>query len=114
VRLLLFMALIVPGLALPNDVYQKNCASCHGADRLGAMGPALLPENLARLKKLEAARMIRDSRPGVQMPAFDKELSEEQISQLVELVYSPVVPAPIWPSVTSDSGALPVAETFAP
>ncbi|HVJ12635.1 MAG TPA: cytochrome D1 domain-containing protein, partial [Burkholderiales bacterium] len=90
------MALLLPGLALPSDTYLENCASCHGADRLGGMGPALLPENLSRLKKPEAARMIRDSRPGVQMPAFKDKLSEKEIAQLVELVYSPVVPAPRW------------------
>ena len=33
------------------ELYQTHCASCHGADRLGAMGPALLPENLERLKR---------------------------------------------------------------
>jgi DNA-binding beta-propeller fold protein YncE len=40
--------------------------------------------------------MIRDSRPGVQMPAFAKTLSEKEIADLVALVYSPVVPAPRW------------------
>ena len=28
-----------------DQLYQTHCASCHGADRLGGMGPALLPEN---------------------------------------------------------------------
>jgi DNA-binding beta-propeller fold protein YncE len=60
------------------------------------MGPALLPESLSRLKKAEAAGMVRDSRPGVQMPAFKTELNEQQVSALVELIYSPVVPAPSW------------------
>ena len=68
-RRLLFALMMLPAIALPNDVYQKNCASCHGADRLGGMGPALRPESLARLKKPEAARTIRDSRPGVRRPA---------------------------------------------
>lgn len=95
-RMFLFIALLLPTLALSNGAYQTHCASCHGADRLGGMGPALLPENLSRLKKPEAARMIRDSRPGVQMPAFAKTLSEKEIADLVALVYSPVVPAPAW------------------
>jgi hypothetical protein len=93
---LLLVALLGAAPALADDVYQKNCASCHGAERLGGMGPALLPENLARLKKPEAARMIRDSRPGVQMPAFGAQLSAREIERLVELVYTPVVPAPRW------------------
>ena len=40
--------------------------------------------------------MIRDSRPGVQMPAFRDLLKPEQIAQLVELAYSPLSPAPRW------------------
>jgi len=92
----LLLLLLFPGAVLAQDPYQANCAACHGADRLGGMGPALLPENLSRLKKPEAARMIRDSRPGVQMPAFKDKLSDKEIAQLVELVYSPVVPAPRW------------------
>ncbi|MGE3453416.1 MAG: cytochrome c, partial [Burkholderiales bacterium] len=76
----LLLALLVPALALPQDLYQTHCASCHGAGRLGAMGPALLPENLGRLKKAEAAKVIRQSRPGVQMPAFGGTLSEAEIA----------------------------------
>jgi hypothetical protein len=96
VKGLFLVLLMLPAIAVSNDSYQKNCSSCHGADRLGGMGPALLPESLSRLKKPEAARMIRDSRPGVQMPAFAKTLTEKEIADLVTLVYSPVVPAPRW------------------
>lgn len=92
----LLLLLFFPAAVLAQDPYQANCAACHGADRLGGIGPALLPENLSRLKKPEAARMIRDSRPGVQMPAFKDKLSEKEIAQLVELAYSPIVPAPSW------------------
>jgi len=97
VRRLAFLALLVAAPALPADhLYATHCAGCHGAGRLGGMGPALLPENLARLKQVEAARVIRDSRPGVQMPAFGQTLNDAQIAQLVEQIYSPVVPAPQW------------------
>ena len=37
-------------------LYTEHCASCHGANRLGGMGPALLPENLKRLRKDAAAK----------------------------------------------------------
>jgi DNA-binding beta-propeller fold protein YncE len=80
----------------PQDLYGQHCASCHGANRLGGMGPALLPENLSRLKKPEAAAVIRDSRPGVQMPPFGKTLSPEEIEGLTGFLYTPVVPAPRW------------------
>jgi len=95
-RLLLCILFLVPAFSSAEGLFQKHCSSCHGADRLGGMGPALLPENLSRLRKPEAARMIRDSRPGVQMPPFGKLLSEKEIQELTELVYSPVVPAPRW------------------
>ncbi|MBY0429855.1 MAG: cytochrome c, partial [Rhodospirillales bacterium] len=55
----LFAALLLAWPALgADDLYQRHCAACHGADRLGAMGPALLPESLARLKKTEAQLVI--------------------------------------------------------
>ena len=55
--------------------YQQHCASCHGADRLGGIGPALLPENLARLRKPEAEKVIREGRPASQMLGFGDKLS---------------------------------------
>ena len=84
------------GPAGANPLYEKHCASCHGENRLGGMGPALLPENLSRLKKPEAAGVIRDSRPGVQMPPFRDVLDEAQIGELAGFIYSPVMPAPRW------------------
>jgi DNA-binding beta-propeller fold protein YncE len=95
-RNLALLLLLVPGMVFSQTAYQTHCAACHGAERLGGMGPALLPENLSRLKKPEAARVIRDSRPGVQMPAFRQQLGDREIGELVELIYSPVVPAPKW------------------
>lgn len=95
-RWLALFACLLPAAVLPADLYQTHCASCHGAGRLGGMGPALLPENLSRIKKTEAARMIRDSRPGVQMPAFGQQLRDAEVAQLVELIYTPLIPAPSW------------------
>ncbi|MBP7627051.1 MAG: cytochrome c, partial [Zoogloea sp.] len=43
-------------------LYTQHCASCHGASRLGGMGPALLPESLERLKRKDAVATIRDGR----------------------------------------------------
>jgi mono/diheme cytochrome c family protein/DNA-binding beta-propeller fold protein YncE len=101
-------------------VYRQHCASCHGEQRLGGMGPALLPENLARLRKPEAARVIRDSRPGVQMPPFKAQLKDEEIAALVEYIYTPLSPAPAWGEaeihasrvVHHAPGSLPAAPQF--
>jgi len=95
-RWLLALAFLISGFSFSEDLYQTNCASCHGAQRLGGMGPALLPENLSRLKKADAAAMIRNSRPGVQMPGFQEKLQPSEIAILVDLIYSPVSPAPAW------------------
>ncbi len=57
------------------SLYTTHCAQCHNAERLGAIGPALLPENLGRLKRDEAQNVIRDGRVATQMPAFKDKLS---------------------------------------
>jgi cytochrome c553 len=77
-------------------VYARVCAECHGADRLGRMGPALLPDNLGRLKRPQAAGVIRDGRPGTQMVGFGATLSEAEIDALVELIYSTPATKPAW------------------
>lgn len=76
--------------------FKLHCASCHGADRLGGLGPALLPENLARLRKAEAEKVIRDGRPATQMLGVGQQLSAEEIKALVDYVYAPIVPLPVW------------------
>ncbi len=77
-------------------LYAQHCAACHGATRLGAMGPALLPESLARLKQGEALAVILDSRPGVQMPAFRAQLAPGEAERLARWIATPVEPAPVW------------------
>ena len=43
-------------------LYQQHCASCHGEQRIGLMGPALLPESLERIRPAEVLRVIREGR----------------------------------------------------
>jgi cytochrome c553 len=100
--MLALLAALLPAMAFASDeaatkkLYAEHCASCHGAERLGAMGPALLPENLGRLKRDEAAAAIRDGRIATQMPAFRDKLSADQIAQLAELIYQPLAQVPHW------------------
>jgi len=82
--------------AEPAELYQQQCAACHGPDRLGLMGPALLPENLERLKKPEALKVIRDGRPATQMEGFGAKLAAEDIQSLTDWIYTPVTPRPDW------------------
>jgi WD40 repeat protein len=77
-------------------LYADNCAECHHAQRLGGMGPALLPGNLRRLRKPAAVEVIADGRIATQMPAFTGRLSEADIKLLAEYIYTPIAIAPVW------------------
>ena len=80
----------------PEQLYSEHCASCHGDRRLGATGPALLPSNLGRLKKAAAITVIRDGRPATQMPPFGTQLNANEITGLVEFIYTPPEQPPVW------------------
>ena len=82
--------------AEPQKLFQEHCAVCHGADRLGGTGPALLPESLARLKKPEAVKTIRDGRAATQMAGFADRLPPADIEALANWIYTPVTPKPEW------------------
>lgn len=96
--LALGLAVALPSTAhsAPADLYGQHCARCHGADRLGAMGPALLPENLGRLPPAQALRAVREGLPASQMPGFAEQLSDRQIQSLVDYIYSPLPQRPFW------------------
>ena len=88
-----------PATTAPVDaaaLYGTHCSSCHGAQRTGGMGPALLPESLERLRKPEALRVIQQGRPATQMPGFADTLSAAEVNALAAWVYQPVTPAPAW------------------
>lgn len=78
-------------------LYKSHCAECHGADRLGGSGPALLKENLGRLKPAQAAEVIASGRPSTQMPGFKDMLTPEQVAALSRFVFSPAR-VPEWTS----------------
>lgn len=79
-----------------NALYQQHCSACHGATRLGQMGPALLPGNLKRLRQHNAADIIRDGLPATQMPSFAEQLSDEHVAALVDFIYMPPDKPPTW------------------
>ncbi len=101
IRLLAALPAVLPAAwpswaAAPAELYRQHCAACHGPDRLGMMGPALLAENLERLKKPEALKVIREGRPATQMEGFAAKMSADEIQGLADWIYTPVTPRPAW------------------
>ncbi|MFY0989197.1 cytochrome D1 domain-containing protein [Halomonas sp. C05BenzN] len=96
------LGLLVPALPAladapdPNMIYNRHCAICHGVSRLGGTGPALLPDNLSRLKHDEAVSVIRDGRPATQMPAYRELLDEAEVEALAQWIFTPPEHEPTW------------------
>ncbi|KAB2912444.1 MAG: c-type cytochrome [Hyphomicrobiaceae bacterium] len=78
------------------ELYREHCASCHGSDRLGQSGPALIPEGLGRLRRAQAIETVAKGRPATQMPPFRHTLSTEAISAVVDYIYTPLGESPAW------------------
>jgi len=103
------------------ELYAQHCAACHGTDRLGGTGPALLPENLERLRKPAAVDTIAKGRVATQMPAFGDRLAKDEIDALVAFVYAPPALRPAWGAkeieasrvVHHAAGTLPDKPSFA-
>jgi DNA-binding beta-propeller fold protein YncE len=79
-----------------HGVYKQHCSECHGQDRLGGIGPALLPQNLKRLRKKAAFGVIKNGRVASQMLPFREKLKDEEVNALVELIYTPLKEVPTW------------------
>jgi len=92
------LLLATPALAQtePAALYGQYCATCHGSDRLGGQGPALLPENLGRLSKDEAVKVITEGRPSTQMPGFAEHLNEADVAALAAFIHTPLPEVPRW------------------
>lgn len=96
--LLLGLSLAGPAFAQPNGalIYRDLCASCHAESRLGGTGPALLPENLGRLKGEKLEAVIGQGRAMTQMPGFAATLSAPEIAAVAAYVSSPLADVPVW------------------
>ncbi len=101
-------------------LYQQYCAECHHPDRLGAIGPALIPQNLHRLRKKQAIEVISHGRPATQMAPFADRLSPAQIAALADYIYTPLARMPVWGMkemranhrILHPPGSLPARPTF--
>lgn len=71
-------------------VYLDTCGGCHGQTRLGALGPALLPERIGNTPDEDLIKTITEGRPGTSMKSYKDELSPDVIKGLVEYIKTPV------------------------
>ncbi|MDW3225773.1 MAG: cytochrome D1 domain-containing protein [Paracoccaceae bacterium] len=92
--------------AEPAVHYATHCAVCHGDDRLGSLGPALIPESLRRLRGEKLEAVIAKGRISTQMPGFDGQMTAEDITELAAYLHTPLPEIPVW-------DAARIAETLA-
>jgi plastocyanin/DNA-binding beta-propeller fold protein YncE len=82
---------VAPGLFEGKDVgavFTDSCGGCHGPNREGATGPALIPGRLTASDDVYFAA-IKDGRPGTVMPAWGPTgMTDEEIWALVGFIRS--------------------------
>ena len=77
--------------------YKDNCATCHGTTGDGR-GPRayfinpkprnfLHPASRQMLNRKELFEMISEGKPGTEMPAWDKVLTQQEIANVAEFVF---------------------------
>ena len=113
----LLAALAVPALAAesePEVLFATHCAVCHGDDRLGALGPALIPEALRRLKGERLHAVIANGRDATQMPGFGDQIAPEDIEILASYLHTPLPEIPVWDAAKIESTLVVNEEYVAP
>ena len=71
------------------EAYRDSCGGCHGLNREGAVGPALVPGSLTESDSFYI-NTIRNGRPGTPMPGWKHILTETETWLLLGLLRSPV------------------------
>lgn len=72
-----------------SEAYHDSCSACHGADRQGAIGPALVPESLTASDSFYIDT-IRNGRPGTPMPNWKYTFTDAEIWLMLGFLRSPV------------------------
>lgn len=67
------------------DIFSQRCSGCHGEDRGGSRGPALLPDVLTKDPATYVNTITNGSGP---MPAWGNQLSADEINAMVEYILS--------------------------
>lgn len=86
---------LVQGVPI-SQYYQTNCSGCHGSNREGLIGPALLPQRLTQ-SDAYYFDVIENGKPGTLMPPWGSVLTEEEINLLIAFIRSEPDPsALVW------------------
>ncbi len=67
--------------------YTDTCSGCHGVNRKGATGPALLPDRLTSSDEYYLG-IIKDGKPGTVMPSYGRILSDDEIQIVIDFIRS--------------------------
>lgn len=67
--------------------YADSCAGCHGADRRGATGPALLPQRMTQSQEYYFD-VIKNGKPGSAMPPWGSTMDDSTIQELLTYIQS--------------------------
>ncbi len=104
-----------------HQLYQDNCASCHGSDHGGYLAPALNSETLKGRSPTALRSLIMTGSFDTLMPPFYGKLSDDEIRGLVKhLQATPKQPNPAWTiddmkkslKVLKDEKSLPDKPTY--
>ena len=109
---LLAIALALPAMADPVAQYREYCAECHGADRLGGQGPALIPQTLKRMRGPNLDKVIAEGRVATQMPGYSAKISGADIVALSTYLREPLAFTPSW-SVENINASRVLAKGYA-
>lgn len=70
-----------------SQYYLDSCSGCHGVNREGTIGPALLPQRLSQPDGYYFD-VIENGKPGTLMPAWGNTLTDEEINLLIAFIRS--------------------------
>lgn len=85
----------LPKKEVGKELYNKYCATCHHANRIGLEGPPLLPKFLRKYKQKDLATKIKNGFPQTLMPKFEF-LNPYELNQLAKYIKSPIKEKIIW------------------
>lgn len=80
-------AVNVPSEVSGSELFENNCARCHGSDGTGGKGPNLASaKKQAKWKESDAKIIKKITNGGFIMPSFGKKLKTEEIQAIADYV----------------------------